>query len=115
MIDYIILVNNHKTIRQILGHGVVDDQYCYYLQTLKDNVSLLTPEILDQINQVVVNAGHALIKKKGLGDEPLLDRGAQDQLRGRCDSFVVETNVEYPTDTRLLFDSVRKVIQLLIR
>jgi hypothetical protein len=28
---------------------------------------------------------------------------------------VVETNVEYPTDTRLLFDSVRKVIQLLIR
>lgn len=58
------LVNNHKTIRQILGHGVVDDQTCYYLQTLKDNVSLLTPEILDQINQVVVNAGHELIKKK---------------------------------------------------
>jgi IS5 family transposase len=56
-----------------------------------------------------------LIKKKGLGAEPLPDRGAQDQLRGRCDSFVVETNVEYPTDTRLLFDSVRKVIQLLIR
>ena len=109
------LVNNHKTIRQILGHGVVDDQDCYYLQTLKDNVSLLTPEILDQINQVVVNAGHALIKKKGLGAEPLPDRGAQDQLRGRCDSFVVETHVEYPTDTRLLFDSVRKVIQLLIR
>jgi IS5 family transposase len=26
----------------------------------------------------------------------------------------VETNVEYPTDTRLLFDSLRKVIQLLI-
>jgi transposase, IS5 family len=58
------LVNNHKTIRQILGHGVVDDQAGYYLQTLKDNVSLLTPEILDQINQVVVNAGHELIKKK---------------------------------------------------
>jgi hypothetical protein len=31
-------VNNHKTIRQILGHGVVDDQAGYYLQTLKDNV-----------------------------------------------------------------------------
>lgn len=58
------LVNDHKTIRQILGHGVVDDQFCYYLQTLKDNVSLLTPEILDQINQVVVTAGHELIKKK---------------------------------------------------
>ena len=59
------LVNNHKTIRQILGHGVVDDRHDYYLQTLKDNVSLLTPEMLDQINQVVVNAGHEWIKKKG--------------------------------------------------
>jgi len=58
------LVNNHKMIHQILGHGIVDGQYDYYLQTLKDNVSLLTPEMLDQINQVVVNAGHQLIKKK---------------------------------------------------
>jgi transposase, IS5 family len=31
-------------------------------------------------------------------------------LRGRCDSFVVETNVHYPTDTNLLFDAIRKVI-----
>ena len=31
---------------------------------IKDNVGLLTPEILDKINQVVVNAGHELIKKK---------------------------------------------------
>ena len=110
------LVNNHKTIRQILGHGVVDDQSCYYLQTLKDNVSLLTPEMLDRINQVVVNAGHQLIKKKERDDDPgsLPDPAAEDQLRGRCDSFVVETNVEYPTDTRLLFDALRKVIQLLI-
>jgi len=110
------LVNNHQTIRQILGHGVVDDQACYYLQTLKDNVSLLTPEMLDRINQVVVNAGHQLIKKKELDDDQLSlpDPVAEDQLRGRCDSFVVETNVEYPTDTRLLFDSLRKVIQLLI-
>ena len=73
------LVNNHKTIRQILGHGVVDDQSGYYLQTLKDNVSLLTPEILDQINQVVVNAGHELIKRKELGDDqlPAPDRGVK--------------------------------------
>jgi hypothetical protein len=32
-------------------------------------------------------------------------------LLGRCDSFVVETNVHYPTDTNLLFDAIRKVIQ----
>lgn len=57
------LVNNHRTIRQILGHGLVDDQQTYCLQTLKDNVGLLTPEILDKINQVVVHAGHDWIKK----------------------------------------------------
>jgi len=34
------------------------------------------------------------------------------ELKGKCDSFVVETNVHYPTDINLLFDSIRKVITL---
>jgi len=46
---------------------------------------------------------------------PLPDPAVKEKLRGRCDSFVVETNVEYPTDTRLLFDALRKVIELLVR
>ena len=58
------LVNNHLTIRQILGHSDVDDRKHYTLQNLKDNVVLFTPEILDQVNQAVVKAGHELIKKK---------------------------------------------------
>ena len=58
------LVNNHKTIRQMLGHGFTDDDLSYHLQTLKDNVQLFTPEILDEINQVVVRAGHKLKKKR---------------------------------------------------
>ena len=58
------MVNQHRTIRQMLGHGLSDDAEIYHLQTLKDNVSLLTPEILDRINRVVVEAGHALVKKK---------------------------------------------------
>ena len=31
---------------------------------------------------------------------------------GRCDSFVVETHVHYPTDINLLFDAMRKTIAL---
>ena len=58
------MVNEHRTIRQMLGHGVVDDGARYHVQTLKDNVSLLTPEIVDRVNQVVVQAGHLLEKKK---------------------------------------------------
>ena len=33
-------------------------------------------------------------------------------MEGRCDSFVVETNVHYPTDINLLYDAIRKIITL---
>ena len=58
------MVNNHKAIREMLGHGLHDEDEPYKLQTLKDNVRLLTPELLDQINKLVVGAGHKLLKKK---------------------------------------------------
>ena len=57
------MANQHRTLRQMLGHSG-EDETSYQLQTLKDNVSLLTPEILDRLNQVVVNAGHQVVKKK---------------------------------------------------
>ncbi len=97
------LVNQHITIRQMLGHGLFDPS-SYHYQTLKDNVGLFTPELLDKINQIVVDAGHELVKKK-----------EGEVLRGRCDSFVVETDVHYPTDISLLFDATRKVIELSAR
>ncbi|WP_408635931.1 hypothetical protein [Parendozoicomonas callyspongiae] len=55
------LANEHGTLRQMLGHG----PYCihfYTIQTLQDNICLFTPEILDQANQIVVAAGHLLVK-----------------------------------------------------
>ena len=57
------MANQHSTIRQMLGHGF-DDREQYKLQTIKDNVSLLTPELLNQINDVVVAAGHDVVGKK---------------------------------------------------
>lgn len=58
------LVNSHIEIRQMLGHADFFDQHYYELQTIKDNVSLLSVELLNDINEVVVHAGHALVKKK---------------------------------------------------
>lgn len=95
------MANNHKTLRQMLGHGIDEEDKEYPLQTLKDNVALLTPAVLDRINEVVVQSGHTLVRKKK-------DEG----LRGRCDSFVVETDVHFPTDINLLLDAARKVIRL---
>ena len=68
------------------------------------NASLLTPQIMDRINRVVVEYGHAII---GHCDCELLKR--------RCDSFVFETDVHFPTDINLLWDAVRKVIELISR
>ena len=56
------LVNQHNTLRQMLGHGPFDE-HLYSLQSLKDNVRLLTPELLEQINGLVVASGHVLAKK----------------------------------------------------
>jgi len=98
------LVNEHKTIRAMLGHGDWQDEHLYGLQTLRDNVVLLSEETLQEINVIVVKAGHSLIKKKD-----------GDGLKGRCDSFVVETHVEYPTDSGMLWDAMRKAILLTSR
>lgn len=56
-------VNQHCTIRQMLGHSPSLMQE-YALQTVKDNVQLLTPSLLEKINELVVKAGHTLVKKK---------------------------------------------------
>ena len=98
------LANEHKTIRAMLGHGGWCDEYQYGLQTLRDNVALLSEEMLQEINALVVKEGHKLVKKKD-----------DDILKGRCDSFAVETNVEHPTDTGMLWDAMRKTIILTSR
>ena len=90
------LANNHRTVRAMLAHGDFADDSRYELQTLIDNVSLMTPELLSAVGRLVVASGHAVARKKPGGP-----------LRGRCDSFAVETDVHYPTDVSLLWDAMR--------
>ena len=96
------IANNHRTLRLMLGHNIMDSDYRYALQTLKDNICLFTPEVLDMVNQIIVNYGHEVIGKKN-----------DEDLRASCDSFVLETDVHYPTDINLLFDAMRKTILLI--
>ena len=98
------LVNQHRTVREFLGHGAFSQGDTYELQTIIDNVYLLTPELLSEIGRLVVESGHAVARKKP--GEP---------LRGRCDSFVVETDVHYPTDVNLLWDAMRCLLRELGR
>lgn len=56
------IANEHKTVREFLGHIDFNDRYA--LQTVKDNVLRLTPEVLDQIGSVVIDKGHDLLEKR---------------------------------------------------
>ena len=98
------LANSHKEMRQMLGHGDFGSGHRYRVQTVIDNVHLLTQEALEEINAVVVSRGHTL-----LGHKP------SDTLHCRADSAVAKTHVEWPTDVRLLCDALRCLIQELAR
>ena len=95
------LANNHSTLRQILGiektwgHKRIEIGY----QNIVDNVKLLDDETLKKINDIIVEMGHNVFKKK-----------ETEALRLKTDSFVVLSNVHFPTDYNLLWDSARKSI-----
>jgi IS5 family transposase len=93
--------NCHIQVRQMLCHSIWDLDKHYALSTLKDNLSLFTPEVLDKISQIVVEHGHKIFNKK-----------TDEILKGSCDSFPLETNVHYPTDISMLWDAIRKIITL---
>lgn len=138
------IANNHLTLRKMLGHGlkmsgnVVDDGENYALQTIKDNVSLLTPDLLDRINELVVKEGHKLLSKtdikqnendknqaEGKDNETKVavdqnektddekNENDDNKLHCKCDSYVLETDVHFPTDINLLYDAVRVMIKLI--
>lgn len=70
-IDYDFLVdqaNNHRQLREILGVARGDFKVGkqYQLQTVMDNVGLLDDQTIDQINKLVVEAGHGVVKKNWL-------------------------------------------------
>jgi hypothetical protein len=94
------LANQHNALRQMLGHGgCFDKEHRYALQTVNDNLKWFTPEILDGINLLSVKAGHEFAR---MDNKP---------LTAHVDSFVGKTSIEYPTDTRLLWDAVRCLIR----
>ncbi|MCK5190910.1 MAG: ISNCY family transposase [Methylococcales bacterium] len=94
------LANQHRTLRMMLGHGLFTTDKDYRLQTLKDNLALFTPEIMARINVEVIRAGYQL-----------LDIDIHRLIRGRCDSFVLKTDVHFPTDINLLYDAIRVLIR----
>lgn len=97
------IANCDSLVRQLLGQPAFDMEFEFALSTIKDNVPLLSEELLEQINAVVAKHGHACIKKKDAA------------LEIKADSYVFETNVHFPTDLSLALDCARKCIVLSTR
>ncbi len=100
------LANHHTMIRQIMGieslSGFERQKISY--QNIIDNVSLLDDESVKQLNAIIVKFGHSVFKKK-----------EEAALCLKTDSFVVESNVHFPTDYNLLWDSARKCIDMVTK
>src|SRR6266446_7401829 len=93
------LAENHRRLRQIMGIGDWQaDEVDFDWRRIEDNLIKLRPETLQKINALIVKAGHVL--------EP----EAIESVRG--DTFVVETNIHYPTESSLIGDGLRKVVKL---
>jgi IS5 family transposase len=92
------LAEQHRNLRQIMGIGDWEEQACFDWRRIQDNVTLIRPQTLERINQLIVGEGHRLVP--------------QAAQKVRADSFVMGTNIRYPTESGLILDGLRKVLQI---
>jgi len=100
--DRLHYISNHdKLVRQIMGVEKVAsyEPIEFEYQNIYDNVTLLDDETVQELNAVILSFGHDVFKKKEAAP-----------LRLKTDSFVVESNVHFPTDYNLLWDCARKCL-----
>lgn len=101
------VANYDMLLRQMLGVSQTPwghNAKVFNHQTLRDNLSLVDDALLEKINVLVAVEGRKVFKKKeGAPDEP---------LQIKVDTYVLETDVHFPTDLNLLWDAGRKCLDL---
>jgi hypothetical protein len=101
------IANYDVLVRQMLQvpaapWGAQDKRFGH--QTLRDNVALLDDELLQAINARIAAAGREVFAKKAGAPVAALEL--------KVDSYVLETDVHFPTDLNLLWDAGRKCVAL---
>jgi len=81
-----------------MGIGDWDQQTTFDWRRIRDNVTLIRQETIQRINQLIVAEGHQLVPQ------------AAETVR--ADSFGVETNIHYPSESTLIRDGLRKLLRL---
>ena len=102
------IANYDSLVRQMLGLPATPwgaEAKTFAHQTLRDNVALLDAELLKEINALVAAAGREVFAKKGGAPVAALEL--------KVDTYVLETDVHFPTDLNLLWDAGRKCVDLI--
>lgn len=97
------LAENHRNLRCILEVGDWegrDGKADFNWERIRDNVCLVKEATLQKINALIVAEGHRLVPD------------AAEAVRG--DTFVVAANIHYPTESSLIRDGVRKMIEVAV-
>jgi len=93
------LCEQHRTLRHLLSIGDWDDKTSFHWRRIHDNITLVKPATIEKISYLIVAYAHKQVP--------------QAVGKMRADSFVVETNIHYPTESNLMADGLRKVIPLM--
>jgi IS5 family transposase len=101
------MTNYDLLLRQMLGlclepWGTKAHRFAH--QTLRDNVALVDAALLKQINSLVAAAGRQVFVSK--------PSAMPAPLQIKVDTYVLETDVHFPTDLNLLLDAGRKCLDL---
>ena len=99
------IANYDLLVRQMLGLAATpwgQPAKRFARQTLRDNVALLDAPLLQQINALVADAGREVFATKAVA-----------ALEIKVDTYVLETDVHFPTDLNLLWDAGRKCVDLI--
>ena len=89
---------NHLGLRGILGIGDWQCAEQFTARRIRDTLCRVQPSTIEKLNQAIVSAGQQLHGE------------ARSSIR--ADSFVVETNIHYPSESSLIRDGVGKIIPL---
>lgn len=91
------LAEQHRALRHLMGVGDWCESQEFGWRRIRDNLCRLKPATIERISHLIVAAGHVL--------QPDAAR------RMRSDSFVIETNVHWPTESTLIRDGIRKILR----
>jgi IS5 family transposase len=95
------LAEQHRALRQVMGIGDWQDSIDFNARRIGDNIRLLETRTVEAISHRIVEEAYRMVPEA--------------VKKQRADSFVVETDIHYPTESSLIVDGVRKIIELCVR